>query len=67
MTTLEVGCLLTERQLAEIVQVKVGTVRTWVKRGMIPENAIFKLPNSPKGTIRFIEYKIKQWLTGEDK
>lgn len=65
MTVLETKFLLTESQLAEILQVKSGTIRTWVKRGKIPKSIIFRLADSPKGTIRFISSKVLSWLSGE--
>ena len=54
--------LLTDKDLSEIFKVKVSTIRTWVNRGIIPDELIFKLPNYPKGTRRFIESRVMEWI-----
>jgi hypothetical protein len=44
--------LLDVNEVAELFGVKVGTVKSWVSRGHMPEDIIFKI-GSGKGTIRF--------------
>ena len=56
--------VITEQEFGEILKVKPNTIRTWVKRGKIPQRIIFKLPNTTKGTIRFIKDEVIKWITG---
>lgn len=54
--------LLTDEDLAKIFKVKTSTIRTWVNRGIITDEQMFKLPYSQKGTRRFIKSKIEEWI-----
>ncbi len=56
--------LLTDVEMSKIFKVEKQTIITWVNRGKIPKNAIFKLPGTKKGTIRFIKAKIEDWING---
>ena len=56
--------VITEQEFSKIMKVKPNTIRTWVKRGLIPQELIFKLPNTTKGTIRFIKDRVIEWITG---
>lgn len=63
MSTLNIE-LLTDEELSKIFKVDKATIITWVHRKKIPGQAIFKLPNSKKGTRRFIKSKIEEWING---
>lgn len=54
--------LLTDIEMSEIFKVEKQTILTWVNRGKIPKNAIFKLPGTKRGTVRFIRSKIEDWI-----
>lgn len=56
--------VITELEFSRILKVKPNTIRTWVKRNKIPQEIIFKLPNTKKGTIRFIKEKAFNWIGG---
>lgn len=55
--------LLDVKEVAELFGVKVGTVKSWVSRGHMPEDIIFKI-GSGKGTIRFKKSKLEDWING---
>lgn len=55
--------LLTANEVAEMFSVKVGTVKSWVSRGQLPEDVIFKI-GSGKGTVRFKKSKLEDWING---
>lgn len=54
--------LLTEEDLAEMFGVQPSTVRSWKNRNKIPKEAIFKISEGKKSTVRFIASKIKDWI-----
>ena len=56
--------LITDKEFAKLMKVSPMTIRTWVKRGKIPQKIIFKLPDTTKGTTRFIKDKVIEWITG---
>lgn len=56
--------LLTNEELAGIFKVKKETVRSWKNRNQIPEEVMFKLPGTKKGTVRFIRSKVMEWING---
>ena len=56
--------LLTDVELAEYFKVKPKTIRTWKFRNQIPNEVIFKLPNTNKGTVRYIKSKVDAWING---
>ena len=56
--------LLTDEGLAGVFNVSVNTVRSWKHRNQIPEQVIFKLPNTKKGTVRYIKSKVEDWING---
>lgn len=53
--------LLTVRDLSNILQTKESTVRTWIKRGIIPTSIQIRLGTS----LRFNEDKVIDWLNNE--
>lgn len=57
--------LLTNEELAAIFKVKKETVRSWKNRNQIPEEVMFKLPGTKKGTVRFIKSKVYEWINGD--
>ena len=59
------GELLTDVELAEIFKVKKETIRSWKNRKQIPEEVMFKLPGTKKGTVRYIKEKVEMWIKGE--
>lgn len=63
MSTLNVE-LLTDEEMSKIFKVDKATIVTWVHRKKIPDEAIFKLPFTKKGTRRFIKSKIEEWING---
>jgi transposase len=63
MSTLNVE-LLTDEEMSKIFKVDKATIVTWVHRKKIPDEAIFKLPFTKKGTRRFIKSKIEDWING---
>lgn len=63
MSTLNVE-LLTDEEMSKIFKVDKATIVTWVHRKKIPNEAIFKLPLTKKGTRRFIKSKIEEWING---
>ena len=56
--------MITESEFSKIMKVKPDTIRTWVKRNKIPQDIIFKLPDTKRGTVRFIKDKVIKWITG---
>ena len=56
--------LLTTKEVSKLFKVEESTVRTWLNRNKIPEAAIFKLPDTKKGTTRFIKSKLEDWISG---
>lgn len=56
--------LLNDEGLANVFSVSVNTVRSWKHRNQIPEQVIFKLPNTKKGTVRYIKSKVEDWING---
>jgi len=53
--------LLNPLQLAEILNVKVGTVYSWLSRGVdVPHVKI-------AGTVRFREKAVMEWLTEKER
>jgi predicted DNA-binding transcriptional regulator AlpA len=54
--------LLNPKQLAEILNVRVGTIYSWLSRGV-------EIPPSIKigGSTRWREKSILQWLEGKEK
>lgn len=56
--------LLNEEDLAKVFKVQPSTIRTWKNRKQIPEEVIFKLPDTKKGTVRFIKSKVEDWVNG---
>jgi excisionase family DNA binding protein len=53
--------LLNPKQLAEILNVKLGTVYSWISRGVdIPHVKI-------AGTVRFREKAVMDWLTEKER
>ena len=55
--------LITEQEFSQIMKVKPNTIRTWVRRNKIPKDIIFKLPDTTKGTTRFIKERVIKWIT----
>lgn len=53
--------LLTVKDLSNILQTKESTVRTWIKRGIIPTSIQIRLGTS----LRFNEDKVMDWLNNE--
>lgn len=56
--------LLDDNGLAEVFGVATSTVRSWKSRGQIPEQVIFKLPDTKKGTTRYIKERVNDWING---
>ena len=56
--------LITDKEFAKLMKVTPMTIRTWVRRKKIPNEIIFKLPDTTKGTTRFIKDRVIQWITG---
>lgn len=56
--------LLTDKELAEFLKVNPNTIRGWKFRKQIPPEIIFKLPNTNKGTVRYIKSKVEAWVNG---
>lgn len=53
--------LLNSQQLAEILRVKVGTIYSWLSRGVdVPHVKI-------AGTVRFREKAVMDWLTEKER
>jgi hypothetical protein len=55
--------LITEQEFSQIMKVRPNTIRTWVRRKKIPKDIIFKLPDTTKGTTRFIKDRVIKWIT----
>lgn len=51
--------LLSIKDTANILGVKESTVRTWLNRGQIPVDVIFRIGN----TVRIIKPKFENWVT----
>lgn len=56
--------LLTDTEVSELFKVEKETIITWVNRGKIPDKVMFKLPNTKKGTRRFIKSRLEDWING---
>lgn len=56
--------LLDVNEVAEMFSVKVGTVKSWVSRGTVPEDVLFKVGTGKKATRRFIKSKLEDWIHG---
>ena len=56
--------LLDENEMAELFKVKPTTIRTWKHRKKIPSEVMFKLPDTEKGTVRFIKSRVEDWVNG---
>ena len=56
--------LLDENEMAELFKVQPTTIRTWKNRKKIPSEVMFKLPDTKKGTVRFIKSKVEDWVNG---
>lgn len=54
--------LLSIKEVAELLQSKESTVRTWIKRGQIPSHLIFKIG----ATVRIREEKFNNWINGNE-
>lgn len=50
--------LLSIKDTASILGVKESTFRTWLNRGQIPDNIIFRIGN----TVRIIKPKFENWV-----
>lgn len=50
--------LLKIEELADALQVKESTLRTWIRRKMIPSQCIVKIG----GAIRFRQNIVEEWL-----
>lgn len=57
--------LLDENDMAKLFNVQPSTIRTWKRRKQIPQEVIFKLPGTEKGTVRFIKSKVEDWVNGK--
>jgi excisionase family DNA binding protein len=53
--------LLSIREVADRLSTKESTVRTWINRGQIPEEIVFRIGN----TVRIREEKFNRWVNGE--
>ena len=53
--------LLSIREVADKLATKESTVRTWINRGQIPEEIVFRIGN----TVRIREEKFNRWVNGE--
>lgn len=56
--------LLTMNEVSKIFKVENSTVRTWLNRNKIPPSVIFRLPDTKKGTVRFIKSELEDWISG---
>ena len=54
--------LLSIKEVAELLQAKESTVRTWINRGQIPPSLIFKIG----GAVRIREEKFNNWVNGDE-
>lgn len=54
--------LLSTKEVAELLQSKESTVRTWIRRGQIPASLIFRIG----ATVRIREDKFNNWINGDE-
>lgn len=54
--------LLTTKDVGEILSTKESTVRTWVRRGIIPKSVQIKLGSS----LRFNKDKLLEWIADNE-
>ncbi len=54
--------LISIKEAANLLQTKESTVRTWINRGQIPSELIFRIGN----TVRIRLDKFDRWVSGDE-
>ena len=54
--------LISTKEAANLLQAKESTVRTWINRGLIPPELIFRIGN----TVRIRLDKFNKWVNGDE-
>ena len=54
--------LLSIKEVADLLQTKDSTVRTWINRGKIPPSLIFKIGS----LVRIREEKFNKWINDDE-
>ncbi len=54
--------LISIKETANLLQTKESTVRTWINRGQIPPELIFRIGN----TVRIRLEKFDKWVNGDE-
>ena len=54
--------LITVREAAELLNIKVITVRSWIDRGTIPPDIVKRFPNS--SIVRLDRNRLEKWIDG---
>ena len=54
--------LISIKETANLLQTKESTVRTWINRGQIPPELVFRIGN----TVRIRLDKFDKWVSGDE-
>ena len=54
--------LISIKEAANLLQTKESTVRTWINRGQIPPELVFRIGN----TVRIRLDKFDKWVSGDE-
>ena len=53
--------LLTFEEVADMFKVEENTIKSWIQRGQLPREVLWKLPGSKNGTTIIIKSKLEEW------
>lgn len=54
--------LLSIKETADLLKTKESTIRTWINRGQIPPELVFRIGN----TVRIRLEKFNKWVNGDE-